>query len=88
MDHSSHGQLKRKARNVLWEKWLWRHLVPSENLVPRREEGIDGDNMEIKEKGRSLSFMRSTWSFDQNMKGSRFPAGGDRQSLCKGLKVL
>ena len=46
------------------------------------------NNMEIKEKGRSLSFMRSTWSFDQNMKCSRFPAGGDRQSLCKGLKVL
>jgi hypothetical protein len=43
VDHSSHGQLKRKARNVLWGKWLWRHLVPSENLVPRREEGIDGE---------------------------------------------
>jgi hypothetical protein len=46
------------------------------------------NNMEIKEKGRSLSFMRSTWSLDQNMKGSRFPAGGDSQCLCKGLKVL
>lgn len=86
MDHSSHEQLKRKARNVLWGKWLWRHLVPSITLIPSHEEGTDGSNVEIKKVGRDPVLYWKQMFTNQNLKGSSFPEAGETQ--CRGTGGL